>query len=110
MKEFLIIFVTTSGRDEAEKIAMQLINSGSSPCVNILPPCLSIYQWKGAIHRDEEVLMMIKSEKAEFESVSRIVTAAHSYDVPEIIAVPLSNLSSKYRSYLEGYFEMHGSL
>lgn len=108
MKEFLIVFVTTSGREEAEKIAMQLINSGSSPCVNILPPCLSIYRWKGKVHHDEEVLMMIKSEKEEFENVCQVVTAEHSYDVPEIIAVPLCRLSAKYRGYLEGYFEMSG--
>jgi periplasmic divalent cation tolerance protein len=102
---FTLIFVTTPSRDEAERIASALIGRGLAPCINIIPSCLSLYQWKGEVCRDEESLMIIKSRKDLFPKVKEVVEELHSYDVPEVVAVPLDLVSEKYGGYLEEYFE-----
>jgi periplasmic divalent cation tolerance protein len=104
VSDYVIIFVTVSSKEEGEKIARRIIDAKAAPCVNIMPSCLSVYRWKGETHRDEECLMMIKSRDELFQQVREIVESLHSYDVPEVLAVPLMNISEKYRSYLEGFF------
>ncbi len=103
MNEFMLILVTASEKREAEEIAMKLIGSGLSPCVNIIDPCTSIYQWKGEVRNDGEVLMLIKSKSDLFEEVRSLVEKAHSYDVPEIIGVGLERVSEKYAGFLRGF-------
>lgn len=104
MHDFVIVFVTVSSKEEGEKIARQLIELKAAPCVNIIPWCISVYRWKGETHKDGEALMIIKSESRFFAKIKEIVESLHSYEVPEVIAVPLANISEKYRSYLEGFF------
>jgi periplasmic divalent cation tolerance protein len=105
MDELIIVLVTTSSREEAERIAERLIASKAAPCVNIIPSCVSIYEWEGEISKDEESLMIIKSEKGSFSRIKEMVESLHSYDVPEVIAVSVGDISEKYRFYLEGFFE-----
>lgn len=107
MEEYTIVFITTASREEAEKIAMQLIESGSAPCVNIVSPCTSIYQWKGEVHRTEEALMIVKSRKSQFEALTELVERVHSYDVAEIVALPVACISKKYAAFLSGFFEKY---
>lgn len=107
MEEYTIVFITTANREEAEKIAMQLIESGSAPCINIISPCTSIYQWKGEVHRTEEALMIVKSRKNEFAALTELVERVHSYDVVEIVALPVSSISAKYASFLGGFFKKY---
>jgi periplasmic divalent cation tolerance protein len=105
MDEFILVFVTTSSREEAEKIANKLIDVKAAPCINIIPSCLSIYEWQGGISRDEESLMIIKSNRASFSKIKEVIELLHSYDVPEVIAVSAGDISEKYRFYLEGFFK-----
>ena len=105
MLDFVMIFVTVSSKEEGERIARRLIDSGTAPCVNIIPACLSIYRWKGETCRDEESLMIIKSRGELFPKVKEIVESLHSYEVPEVIAVPLADVSERYRMFLEGFFK-----
>jgi periplasmic divalent cation tolerance protein len=105
MHDFILIFVTTSGREEAENIAMKLINSGSAPCINILCDVHSIYQWKGELVKDDEAIMIIKSRADYFEAVRDIVEANHSYDVPEILSVSIDGVSRSYASFLAGFLD-----
>jgi periplasmic divalent cation tolerance protein len=104
MDEFIVVFVTASGTDEAERIAFALVEGGAAPCVSIVPAVVSVYRWKGELQRDREALLMIKTRRILFERIREIVEAAHSYEVPEIIAVPLTHVSAAYRAYLESYF------
>jgi periplasmic divalent cation tolerance protein len=104
MGDFMIVFVTVSSKEEGERIARRLIESKAAPCVNIVPSCLSIYEWEGAIHTDGESLMIIKSDSRLFMKIKEIVESLHSYEVPEVLAVPLVNISEKYRSYLGSFF------
>lgn len=105
MSDFILVFVTTSNREEAENIAMQLINSGSAPCINIIAPIYSVYQWKDQLVKDEEALMIIKSRKDLFSAVREIVEKNHSYDVPEVISIPIDDVSDKYGSFLAGFLD-----
>ena len=100
MNEFRIVLVTTSGREEAERIAGLLVGAGLSPCVNIIPSCISVYQWKNKMNRDEESLMIVKTSESSFEAVRELIEKNHSYDVPEIISVEISQLSPAYAAYL----------
>ena len=105
MDDFIVCFATASSSEEAERIARALVEGGAAPCVNVVPGIVSVYAWKGAISRDGEWLMIIKSRRDRFPLVRDIIEANHSYEVPEVIAVPLADLSRTYREYIEGYFE-----
>jgi len=105
MEEYTIVLITTSNREEAETIAMQLIESGSAPCINIISPCNSIYHWKGEVHHSEEALMIVKSTRGQFDALKELVERVHSYDVAEILELPISSISEKYASYLGGFFK-----
>jgi periplasmic divalent cation tolerance protein len=107
MDEYTIVFITTGNREEAETIAMQLIESGSAPCINIISPCTSVYHWKGEVHHSEEALMIVKSRRSQFQALRELVERVHSYDVPEILAIPVSAVSEKYSSFLGGFFEKY---
>jgi len=105
MEKYVVVLVTTSSREEAEDIAFKLISSGLTPCVNIIPKCHSIYQWKDELHRDEEALMFIKARSGDFEALVDAVTEYHSYDVPEVIALEVDSISPKYLAFLDGFFK-----
>lgn len=98
--EEIVVFVTTSNQAEAEEIAMKLFEGECIACANILPGMVSIFSWQGAICREEEVLMILKTRKALFDSVVRLVKQHHSYDVPEIIALPILSGSADYLTWL----------
>lgn len=105
MSEYIVVLITASDRDEAENISMQLINAGLSPCVNIITSCHSVYQWKGEYRKDDEVLMFVKSRKDHFEELRQVVEKTHSYDVPEIIAIEIDQMSDKYGAYFRKFFD-----
>jgi periplasmic divalent cation tolerance protein len=104
MLDFLIVFMTASSRDEAERIARALVDSGAAACVNIVPSIVSIYAWRRETHREEESLMIAKSARELFPKVREIVERLHSYEVPEVVAVPLACVSERYGAYLEAFF------
>jgi periplasmic divalent cation tolerance protein len=105
MNEFRIALVTAEGREEAERLANIIIGAGLSPCVNILPSCLSIYQWRGRLNRDEEALMVIKMKSDEFGELVDLVEKNHSYDVPEIVSLDLAGVSEKYAAFLGDFLD-----
>ena len=97
-----IVFMTASNGEEASRIAETLVSEGLAACVNLLGSCRSVYRWKGELVRDEEVLMIAKTNKERFADIERRVLELHSYEVPEIIAVDISSVASGYREFLEG--------
>ncbi len=99
--EFQIVFMTAADREQAERIAAVLVEERLAACVNVVGPCRSIYRWKGDVARDDEVMMLAKTGRGNFEALARRVTELHSYEVPEIIAVGLESLSEKYGQFLE---------
>ena len=84
-----VVFVTVANREEAEKIADALVGERLAACCNLVPGLLSVYRWKGEIHRDPEILLIAKSRRELFERLRERVIALHSYEVPEIVALPI---------------------
>jgi len=87
--EFCVVFVTMPAREDAENIASCLVSEDLAACCNLIPNVWSIYHWKGRVERNEEVLLVIKARRADFDQLCARVTELHSYEVPEVIALPI---------------------
>ncbi|MEM2971816.1 MAG: divalent-cation tolerance protein CutA [Candidatus Bathyarchaeia archaeon] len=94
----IIVMVTTVNREEAEKIVHCLLNEKLIACANIFGPVSSFFWWVGKIERAEEYLLLMKSHIDLFEKLCEKVKALHSYEVPEIIALPIVK---GYKAYME---------
>lgn len=102
MADAIIIFVTTSSKEEAREIAKGLVGAKLVACVNIVDAIQSIFWWQGKVCEEEEGLMIIKSIKANLRQVIAKVKELHSYDVPEIIALPIIDGSKEYLDWVRG--------
>ncbi|HEY9749767.1 MAG TPA: divalent-cation tolerance protein CutA [Allocoleopsis sp.] len=94
-----VVFVTASSQAEAEAIAEVLIKAKLAACVSFTP-IHSVYTWQGQIHKDQEWQLLIKTGLAQFEALAAKVQEVHSYEVPEIIALPIVAGSSSYIQWL----------
>ena len=86
----VVVLVTCPSRVVGRRLAQRLVNGRLAACVNMLTGVESTFWWKGRIDRCPEVLLLIKTTALRFERLRRAVLALHPYDVPEIIALPLS--------------------
>ena len=85
----LLVVTNVPDRAVAERIADQLIGQRLAACVNILAPCRSVYRWKGAVQHDEAHPLLIKTTAERYPALEQALRAAHPYELPEIIAVPI---------------------
>jgi len=99
-KSYITVFVTTCSKKEAEKIALQLLEDKLVACVNIVGPVWSYFSWAGRIDKAEEYLMLMKSNADLFYELSEKIKSLHSYDVPEVIALPVVKGSETYLEWL----------
>jgi periplasmic divalent cation tolerance protein len=99
--ETIIVFITASSEDEAAKISRALVEARLAGCVNIIKGVRSIYHWKGKIEDESEVLMMVKTQRHLFPSLSKKVKELHTYTVPEILALPIVEGSAEYLNWLK---------
>jgi periplasmic divalent cation tolerance protein len=100
MTDAVIILCTCGNQDEALAIGNALIDARLAACVNLLPPVQSIYRWHGKVENAQEILLIIKTTEEHFPTVRDRITELHSYDTPEIIAIPVTNGSDKYLAWL----------
>ncbi len=100
MTNAIVILVTASSENEAETIAKTLVKERLAACVNILNPIRSIYRWEGKIADDREWLLVIKTQAERFAAVEEKVKALHSYQIPEVIALPILHGSESYLHWL----------
>ena len=98
--EPIVVLMTAADGAEAARIAELLVNKKLAACVQILPEIESVYRWNGEVQRDTEILMLAKTTAAQFDDLERVVREIHSYDTPEIIAVPMAHVSEPYRVWL----------
>jgi periplasmic divalent cation tolerance protein len=98
--ECVLILVTVSSQQEGLSIARSLVNSRLASCVNITLGLRSIYRWEGKIWDEEEFLLLIKTRRALFDKIECKVKEIHSYEVPEIIAMPITRGSEPYLNWL----------
>jgi periplasmic divalent cation tolerance protein len=97
-----VTILTTCGSEEtALTIAAALVDQGCAACVNIFPAIKSYYYYRGGTHLDEEVMLMIKTTRERFDDVSQVITELHTYEVPEIIMLPVDGCSDGFREWLE---------
>ena len=97
---FVTVFVTASSLDEASRIARTMVEERLAACGNIIPQLRSIYRWQDEIHDEPEVLLVLKTSSALFESLRSRVLELHSYDVPEIIALPVEAGHEPYLDWI----------
>lgn len=99
---FLVVFVTASTEEEAAGIARALVEEGLAGCVNIIKDIRSIYTWKGKTEDSAEALLIIKTREESFPAMEKKIKELHSYEVPEVIALPLTLGSNAYLEWLYG--------
>lgn len=100
MSGFIMVYVTIESKTEAEKIAQNLLEEHLIACANILGPVSSHFHWKEKIDSAEEFLMILKSRVDLFAVLEQRVRALHSYEVPEILAVPIVEGSKGYFDWM----------
>lgn len=87
--------------EEAVNISKELVKNKLIACCNIIPGVVSVYEWEGEIQQENEFLMVIKTRKELFEDIKKHIQKLHSYEVPEIIEIPVTNGSESYISWLD---------
>ena len=102
MEGFILVTTTTEKREEAERIALELVEARLAACVQIIGPIESIYRWKGRIERTGEWLCLIKSREENYGAVERAILSLHPYETPEIMAVQVTGGSPGYLDWLRG--------
>jgi periplasmic divalent cation tolerance protein len=98
--ENIVVLVTTISVEEAQKIAGLLLSQKKVACVNIIKEAESMFWWRGKIESARESLMLIKSSKSRLDDIISIVKGVHSYEVPEIIALPIIGGSAEYLNWM----------
>ena len=99
--EKLVVLVTCGSRAEARNIAKTAVEARLAACVNILgAPIESVYRWKGEVESANEFLLVMKTTKARFAKLCDAVLKSHSYDVPEVIALPIASGSANYLDWI----------
>jgi len=96
----IVVLVTVSSRDEAEHIAAAVVSEELAACVNIVGPIESIYRWDNRVQHDQELLLVIKTRAALAGELEARVRALHSYQTPEVIALPITSGSPNYLDWL----------
>ena len=102
---YSLILSTASSKDEAQHIARALVERRLVACVNIVGPIDSIYRWKGEVESAQEFLLMMKTDSDRFERVRDAVKSLHSYEVPEVIQVPVENGLPAYLQWISTSIE-----
>ena len=97
----IVVFMTASNREEAARLAEALIEKQLAACVQILPGMESVYRWQGKTERQSEVLLIAKTASSRFTELESEIRALHSYDTPEIVAVPITDGSRAYLEWLQ---------
>ena len=102
MTDAMVILVTAGSEKEATDLAEALVGEGLAACVNLVRGVGSIYRWQGTVCRDDEVLLVVKSTRARFADIETRIRALHSYEVPEVIGLPIELGSGPYLAWIAG--------
>jgi len=109
MTDKIVVISTCGSEEEAVRIAKHLVEARIAACVSLIPKIRSIYRWEGKVEDAAEWMLIIKSSRPRFEALQTALAAAHSYEVPEIIALPIVDGSPDYLAWLETELESpHG--
>lgn len=95
-----VAYVTTPNDEVAKRIARGLVVSKLAACVNIIPKITSVYEWKGEINEDSEVLLMIKTRTSRISELTQYVRSNHPYEVCEVISLPIADGNEPYLKWI----------
>ena len=99
--EFIVIYCTVPNKKEGKEIAKKLVERKLVACVNIIDNVESVFSWDGEMSEAKEAMMIIKTKKDLFDKVQFIIQELHSYNVPEIIALPILLAEDTYLKWVE---------
>ena len=105
--EPLLVLTNLPDQGAAEKLAHALVEARAAACVNVLAACRSIYRWEGAVETAGEIPLLIKTTAENYPQVEAIVRANHPYDVPELIATPITHGLPAYLDWVAKETEKH---
>lgn len=97
----IVVLITAKNKREANKISKSLLDDKLIACANVIDGIDSLFWWKGKVCREKEVLLVIKSTKSKFKKIVSAVKNIHSYDVPEIIALPIIDGNPDYLKWIK---------
>jgi len=98
---YSVLFITTANTEEAERIANMLLNQKRAACVNIVPKVSSRFWWQGKLDSAQESLLIVKTRTSLLNEIVTLVKEIHSYDVPEIIALPIVDGNQDYLDWID---------
>ena len=101
----IVILITTSSEEEAHRIADQLLDQRKAACVNIVPKVDSLFWWQGKLDSAQESLLVIKTKASKLKEITELVKRVHSYEVPEVIALPIVGGNEDYLKWLDTTLE-----
>jgi periplasmic divalent cation tolerance protein len=108
MTDKIIVFSACSTLEEARRIARKLIENHLAACVNVMPGVRSFYRWKGMIEEGEECLLVIKSSRDLLDRLRLELEKAHTYEIPEVVAIPIVAGSPNYLNWLDHELKLPG--
>ena len=97
---YIVIFITAGSAGEARQLARRLLEQKQAACVNIVPGVESSFWWQGKIDTVQECLLVVKTRASRLPEITRLVREAHSYQMPEIIALPVVGGSQDYLDWI----------
>lgn len=100
--ECLLVLTNMPDRAAAEQMAGRLVGESLAACVNILSPCRSVYRWNNEMQFDEEHPLLIKTTRRAYPALEAAIRASHPYEVPEIIALPVTAGLPAYLEWVAG--------
>ncbi|MCL7403249.1 MAG: divalent-cation tolerance protein CutA [Thaumarchaeota archaeon] len=106
MSEYIQVLTTVDSREKAEEIAGKLLNARLAACIQIIGPIKSMYWWKGVIEYSQEWICLVKTKAEMYNEVESMIKNSHSYEVPEIIAIPVIHGYDKYLEWLTSELKM----
>jgi len=100
MTDAIVVLVTASSEEEAERIARTVVEEKLAACVNVLPRVRSFYRWKGEMNDATECLMIAKTRRELFDALEKRVLELHSYEVPEVVALEIEESAVPYLDWI----------
>ena len=101
----VVVLITTATEEEAHRIAKLLLNQRKAACVNIVPRVASSFWWQGQLDSAQESLLIVKTKASLLPEIVEMVKKAHSYEVPEVIALPIINGNEDYLRWIDSEVE-----
>ncbi|GFQ01602.1 protein cuta chloroplastic [Phtheirospermum japonicum] len=97
----IVVYVTVPNKEAGKKLAESIVKERLAACVNRVPGVESVYEWKGEIQTDSEELLIIKTRESLLEALTEHVKANHEYEVPEVIALPITGGHLEYLEWIK---------